>query len=76
VWAFENKRMIRLFRVETLRFGKPLTVCLFVGLALGYGFWVQTLDSGIEWLWAVTLVVSILHFWYDGFIWSVRKKQV
>ncbi len=76
VWAFENRRMIRLFRVETFPFGKPLTVCLFVALALAYGFWVQTLDSGIEWLWAVTLVVSILHFWYDGFIWSVRKQLV
>jgi hypothetical protein len=76
VWAFENKRMIRFFRVERLRFGKPLTVCLFVALAFGYGLWVQSLDSGIQWLWAITLVVSILHFWYDGFIWSVRKRQV
>jgi hypothetical protein len=25
---------------------------------------------------AVSLTVSILHFWYDGFIWSVRRKQI
>ena len=24
----------------------------------------------------LTIVVSLMHFWYDGFIWSVRKKQV
>jgi hypothetical protein len=27
-------------------------------------------------LWAITLVVSILHFWYDGFIWSVRARRI
>ena len=25
---------------------------------------------------AIALGVSILHFWYDGFIWSVRRKEV
>lgn len=25
---------------------------------------------------AVSHVVSIMHFWYDGFVWSVRKRQV
>ncbi len=25
---------------------------------------------------AIMLVVSLVHFWYDGFIWSVRKSQV
>ena len=24
----------------------------------------------------MVVVISIMHFWYDGFIWSVRKKQV
>ena len=25
---------------------------------------------------AAFLLLSLLHFWYDGFIWSVRKKMV
>jgi hypothetical protein len=25
---------------------------------------------------ALRTTVSLMHFWYDGFIWSVRKKQV
>ena len=27
-------------------------------------------------LFAAILLVSILHFWYDGFIWSVRRRQI
>ncbi len=76
VWASEQRHMMRLFRTERVRLAKPITLILFVGLAAGYGFWVETLDTDLEYLWAITLVVSILHFWYDGFIWSVRKHQV
>jgi hypothetical protein len=76
VWAFEHTHMMRLFRVETLRLGKPLAACLFLSLGFGYGYWVEALDADIEWLWGITLVVAIMHFWYDGFIWSVRKQQV
>ncbi len=76
VWATEKRNLMRLFRVEGLRLGKPIALALFLGLACAYGVWVEALDAGIEWLWSVTLVVSIMHFWYDGFIWSVRKRQV
>ncbi len=53
-----------------------LTAGLFIGLGGAYGYWVEALDADIEWLWAITMVVSIMHFWYDGFIWSVRQNQV
>lgn len=76
VWAFEKKNMMKLFQVDHLPFGKPLTAVLFVGIAGAYGVWVEALDTSINALWAITLVVSIMHFWYDGFVWSVQKKQV
>jgi hypothetical protein len=55
---------------------------IFLVIGLGYGIW----TTG-AWPWpelqpsqrtfaATLLTVSILHFWYDGFIWSVRKGQV
>jgi hypothetical protein len=76
VWAFEQKNLMTLFRIDRLPFGKPLTALLFLGITGAYGLWVEAADTGIEALWAITLVVSIMHFWYDGFVWSVRKKQV
>ena len=68
--------MMKLFRLDRVPFGKPLALLLFVGTAGAYGLWVEALDTSLEALWAVTLIVSIMHFWYDGFVWSVRRKQV
>ena len=68
--------MMRLFRVDASRWAVPVTLCLFVFPALAYGVWVESVDTDLTWLWAATLTVSIMHFWYDGFIWSVQKKQV
>jgi hypothetical protein len=25
---------------------------------------------------SVATVITLMHFWYDGFIWSVQKHQV
>ena len=41
-----------------------------------YGFGVQILDTDLTTLWAITMVVSLMHFWYDAFVWSVRRAQV
>ncbi|PRQ09869.1 hypothetical protein [Enhygromyxa salina] len=76
VWATENENMQRTLRVEGKPIGKWLTLGLFVGLALLYGTWVQYMDPGVHMWWALTLLVSLMHFWYDGFVWSVRKQQV
>jgi len=54
---------------------KVLAFVGFVGVAVVYGLWAE-LEDAKTWVLAVSLTVSILHFWYDGFIWSVRKKQV
>jgi hypothetical protein len=76
VWASEQRNLGRIFGLGRLQLAKPLVAIAFVSAGFSYGFWVESLDSEIEWLWAITLVVSMMHFWYDGFIWSVRKKQV
>jgi hypothetical protein len=37
--------------------------------------WIHPIPAPVRAL-AVTLVVSLMHFWYDGFVWSARRKQV
>ena len=32
--------------------------------------------ANLEWAVAFALVVTLMHFWYDGFIWSVRRREV
>ena len=51
-------------------------LALFLGTVAAYGVGAELLDADLESLWAFTLVVSLMHFWYDGFIWSVSRKQV
>lgn len=73
VWAMEGKRIAARMRLP----GRPrLALALYLGSVLAYGFGVQVLDASITVLWAITMVVSLMHFWYDAFIWSVRRAQI
>ena len=76
VWASEKKSLRRLFRLENLRGGLVLAWWAFLGLTFAYGIAVEAFADGRSRLWwSVTIVVSLMHFWYDGFIWSVRKAK-
>jgi hypothetical protein len=81
VWWSEKKSMAGLFRLSAVPWGKWATLTLFLAIAFGYGLWAEVADagaiaSGLDLGFNVTIVVSLMHFWYDGFIWSVRKSQV
>ena len=76
VWAREKSNIVRIFNVDNVVFGKYLAFGLFLAVTFGYGLWTEVIDTDVTTLWAVTLTVSIMHFWYDGFIWSIQKKQI
>ena len=76
VWWSEKKTMLNLFHLGNIRWGKPIALVLFLVLGLGYGLWAEVSENQSTFALSVVLVVSIMHFWYDGFIWSVRKKQI
>ena len=81
VWWSEKKSMRSLFRLENVGGSTALTLLLFLGISFGYGFWAEVFDTEtvgrrVDVAWNIAIVVAIMHFWYDGFIWSVRKKQV
>ena len=72
VWLKEGGRMGMLVRgrkwIAMLLFG---AMCLSFGIA--YRF---VATANIKWITGIFVSCSILHFWYDSFIWSVRKRQV
>jgi hypothetical protein len=76
VWAREKDHMQARLRLSDVAWGKPVALLLLVGLTGAYGYGVEAIDTDASEIWAITLVVSIMHFWYDGFIWSVRRNQV
>lgn len=76
VWAMEKKTIALRFRIGSTRRAGLLAAAAFFGSVALYGIAAELLDADITGLWAVTIVVSMMHFWYDGFVWSVRKKQI
>lgn len=75
VWWSEEKNLRRVFRLDGHPFARPLTMALFLTPCLAFGVWgavysVTKLSS------TIVILVEGLHYWFDGFIWSVRKKQV
>ncbi len=77
VWWSERGNLRRGLRVEGERWGGVAALVVMVAAAFAYGVWAECVDSREQRAaLGVTLVVSLMHFWYDGFIWSVRRREV
>jgi hypothetical protein len=76
VWAYEERNILRVFGLTEKRPERALGLFVFVGSAFLYGTFGSIAGDRNDIVLSLTLVVSIMHFWYDGFVWSVRKKQV
>ena len=77
VWWREQGTMRRVFHLpEASAMAKPLALLIFLSSVFAYGFIVGALPIYNQWFIAGALTVSIMHFWYDGFVWSVRRKEV
>jgi hypothetical protein len=75
VFYTEGGNLSRLFRVDRLAYGAALAFIWIVCLTFIYGIWANMYAAG-AWMTSAVLTISLMHFWYDSFIWSVKKKQV
>ncbi|QQR91996.1 MAG: hypothetical protein IPJ88_08090 [Myxococcales bacterium] len=76
VWALEKRSIVSVFGLKKSSYAKPAALILFLLCTGAYGYWVQALNTDYTMLWSITLTVSLMHFWYDGFVWSVRKAEL
>jgi hypothetical protein len=76
VWWSERKNLRRRMGLEHVRWGEVAALLAMVAVAATYGVWAEFVSSDERFALSVTLVVSLMHFWYDGFIWSVRRQEV
>ena len=76
VWFTEKQHLTARLGLATVPWGRPLTLALFLIAGFGYGCWAELFANRVHVTMNLTMVIAIMHFWYDGFIWSVRKKQL
>jgi len=76
VWAVERRTLMRRLGAPDRPGVRIAVLIAYLAACFGYGAWAELLDADRGSLWALTIVVSLMHFWYDGFIWSVRARAV
>jgi hypothetical protein len=76
VWWSEGDRVRERLRLRATAVGKAIALVAFLASVAAYGAVAALSDPGLHALWSATIVVSLMHFWYDAFIWSVRKADV
>ncbi|MCG3176317.1 MAG: hypothetical protein MOGMAGMI_01265 [Candidatus Omnitrophica bacterium] len=76
IWYAERGVLTSPFKHLPPRAGAAAGLALLIGAGMFYGVWAKFLGESSHLAMSLVLTVSILHFWYDGFIWSVSKKQI
>ena len=77
IWWAERKNIRRVFGVSRMRGGQALALAAYLGsVGLAAAALERGSRAGLHWALALALVVTLMHFWYDGFIWSVRRQEV
>jgi hypothetical protein len=77
VWWIEKRNIRRAFGLSRFHSGEKIALVAFL-----LSLWLLAVGteagsrSNLHFALALGLVVALLHFWYDGFIWSVRKQEV
>lgn len=76
VWWSEQRVLVKRLGLERARSAKPIAAFVFVIVTLGYGAIAEIVSDNYRALWCIAQIMALMHFFYDGFIWSVRKKQI
>ena len=77
VWRSEKQNIAGFLDVSQSRWAMPAALSALLLLGFGFGVFAEANRFDAEsWLFSLFLVISLMHFWYDGFVWSVRRKQV
>lgn len=76
VWWSERRVLLQRLRLQQFRFGAPIAAAVFACVTLGYGALAEIEADESRALWSLVQTVALMHFFYDGFVWSVRKRQI
>lgn len=77
VWWTEKRNISSVLGGSRFRVTPRAALVGFLGIVLLLGIGNEyARHAQVHWMLSLAVLCSILHFWYDGFVWSVRKKQV
>jgi hypothetical protein len=76
VWHLEGRNVSRYLKLNARSARIPVGILVVFAVPALFGYLVNTVVTEQSWINAAFLSVSLLHFWMDGFIWSVRTKSV
>lgn len=76
IWWSEGSNVRDVLGLQKIKQGNSVALILFFGSALLYGVWAKLWGESSHLGLSILLTVSIMHFWSDGFIWSVRRSHV
>ncbi len=77
VWWTERGNLSRVLHTPGDGSGRALTFAFFaLSIAAAGTFHESVGADSWRWLIPIPMVISLMHFWWDGFIWSVRRGEV
>lgn len=76
VYWSEKKVLVERLRLGRTRFAGFWAASLFLIVAFLYGGIAEIHADQSRPLWSLVQAVSLMHFFYDGFVWSVRRRQI
>jgi len=76
VWAIEHRNIRKSIGLGGLSSGTWITFGLFLASLIAAGVAFKVYGTGaIRWGLAFFTVISLMHFWYDSFVWQAHKIQ-
>lgn len=76
VWWSEGRRLRRSARADGSSLRSAAFAIAFFGAVLAYGLWSELVPNDDRLRWSLVQTVALMHFFYDGFIWSVRRSDI
>jgi hypothetical protein len=76
VWWSEGRRLGSALRMDRSVLRRASFGLVFFGGVLAYGLWAEIVPNDSRVRWSIVQTVALMHFYYDGFIWSVRRRQI
>ncbi len=75
VWLTERNNLQTRLSLASFKAGALITLFILLSSSGGIAY-MRASGVGLPWFAGVWTTLTLMHFWYDGFIWSVRRSEV